>query len=68
MKYVWLILFSTLTNAIFLCCRLLGEFLLPLSNLLPEDLHVVIKFIGREYQAIHACPNYDILYYKENAS
>jgi len=26
-----------------------------------------MKYIGMEYQSIHACPNDDILYYKEHA-
>jgi len=57
-------------NNFFLCCRLLGEFLLPPSNVLPcmyRDLQAIMKDIGMEYQAIHACPNDDILYYKEQA-
>jgi len=62
----------TLTNTTdFLCCRLLGEFLLPPSNVLPRaflDLHAIMKDIGMEYQAIHACPNDYIIYYKEHAS
>ena len=68
MQSVGLILFSTLTNTIFLCCRLLGEFILPPSNVLPrtyQDLHVVMKYVGMEYHVIHACTNDDILYYKE---
>ena len=68
MQYVQLILFSTLTNTIyFLCCILLGEFILPLSNVLPRtyrDLHVIMKDIGMEYQTIHACPIDGIIYYK----
>jgi len=32
-----------------------------------EDLHAFMKDIGLEYQDIHACPNDDILYYKEYA-
>ncbi len=63
---------SALTKSIvFLCCRLLGEFLLPPSNFLPRmyhDLHAIMKYIGMEYQSIHACLNDDILYYKEHLS
>ena len=42
----------TLNNTNFLSCRLLGEFMLPLSNVLPHthgDLHVIMKDIGMEY-------------------
>jgi len=57
-----------LTTYIF-CCRLIGEFLLPPSNILPRsyrELSTVMKDIGMEYQAIHACPNDHIIYYKEH--
>jgi hypothetical protein len=70
MQYVRLIFF-TLTSIDFLCCRLLGEFLLPPSNVLCrtyQDLHAIMKDIGMEYQAIHACPDDHILYYGEHAS
>ena len=53
------LIFFTLTSY-FLCCRLLGEFLLPLSNILPhtyQDLYAIMKDIGMEYQAINTCPN-----------
>ena len=69
MQYVLLILF-TLTSIVFLCCRLLGEFMLPPSNVLPHTyryLHALIKDVGMEYQAIHACPNDEIIYYREHA-
>ena len=45
--------------------------MLPPSIVLPRtyrDLHVIMKDIGMEYQAIHACPNDYILYYKQHAS
>ena len=70
MQYVRLILFA-LTSTYFLCCRLLGGFLLPLSNVLPhtyQDLHAIMKGIGMDYQDIHACSDDHILYYKEHAS
>jgi hypothetical protein len=70
MQYVRLIFFI-LTSIDFLCCRLLGEFLLPPSNVLChtyQDLHAIMKDIGMEYQFIHACPNDHILYYGENVS
>ena len=65
MQYLRLILF-TLT----LCCRLLGDFLLPLSNILPctyRDLHAIMKDIGMEYQTIDACPRDHIIYYGQHA-
>ena len=67
MNNVPLILFI-LTTYIF-CCRLIGEFLLPSSNILPRsyrELSDVMKDIGMEYEAIHACPNDHIKYYKEH--
>ena len=59
----------TLTSCL-LCCRLLGEFLLPLSNILPrtyQDLNAIMKEIGMEYQAIDPCPNDHIIYYGQHA-
>ena len=70
MQYVQLIFF-TLINIDFLCCRLLGEFMLPRSNILCrtyQDLHAIIKYIGMEYQVIHACPDDHIMYYGEHVS
>jgi hypothetical protein len=64
MQYLQL-LFFTLTSY-FLCFRLLGEFLLPLSNILPctyRDLHAIMKDIGMEYQSIDACPDDHIICY-----
>ena len=68
MQYLQLIFF-TLT-IYFLCFRLLGEFLLPSSNILPrtyQDLHAIMKDIGMEYQSIDACPDDDIIYYGQHA-
>jgi hypothetical protein len=53
-----------------LCCRLLGEFLLPSSNILPrtyQGLHAIMKDIGMDYQTIDACPNDHIIYYGQHA-
>jgi hypothetical protein len=64
------LLFFTLT-IYFLCFRLLGEFLLPSSNILPctyRDLHAIMKDIGMEYQSIDACPDDHIIYYGQHAS
>ena len=68
MNNVPLILFI-LTTYIFFFCRLIGEFLLPSSNILPRsyrELTAVMKDIGMEYEAIHACPHDHIIYYKEH--
>ena len=65
MQYVWLILFTIISSTVFLGHILIGDFLLPLSNVLPciyWDLHAIMKYIGMEYQATHACPNDDILH------
>jgi hypothetical protein len=54
-----------------LCYRLLGEFLLPSSNILPRTyrgLHAIMKYIGMDYQTIDACPNDHIIYYGQHAS
>ena len=56
-------MFFTLTNFF---CRLLGEFLLPTSNILPctyRDLSSIMKDISMEYQYFDACPNDNIIYY-----
>jgi hypothetical protein len=53
-----------------LCCRLLGELLLPSSNILPytyRGLHDIMKDIGMDYQTIDACPNDHIIYYGQHA-
>ena len=52
MKYVPLKLFILMTN---FCCRLIGDYLLPPSNVLPcscKELCATIKHIGMEYQSI----------------
>jgi hypothetical protein len=67
MKYLQL-LFFTLT-IYFLCFRLLGEFMLPSSNILPRTyryLHAIMKDIGMEYQSIDACPDDHIIYYGQH--
>ena len=68
MQYLSLIFFKL--TSYFLCCRLLGEFLLPSSNILPytyQDLYAITKDIGMEYQDIYACPNDHIIYYGQHA-
>jgi len=64
------ILYIILTILFFyVCCNsLMAEYLLPPSNILPRtyrDLYAIMKDIGMEYQAIDACPNDHILYYKQ---
>ena len=69
MKYLQL-LFFTLT-IYFLCFRLLGEYMLPSSNILPRTyqyLHAIMKDIGMEYQSIDACLDDHIIYYGQHAS
>jgi hypothetical protein len=64
------LIFFTLTSYL-LCCRLLDEFLLPSSNILPRTyryLHAIMKDIGMDYQTIDACPNDHIIYYGQHAS
>ena len=59
----------TLTSNL-LCCRLLGEFLLPSSNILPRTyryLHAIMKNIGMDSQTIDACPSDHIIYYGQHA-
>ncbi|XP_057868321.2 uncharacterized protein LOC131075496 [Cryptomeria japonica] len=49
--------------------RLIGDFLLPPSNILPRsyrELSAIMKDIGMEYQAIDACPNNHIIYHKQH--
>ena len=51
------------------CCRLLGEFILPPSNNLPrttQEVFLIMKEIGVEYQSIDACPNDHIIYYGQS--
>ena len=69
-KYLQIITFFTLITY-FLCRRLLGEFLLPSSNILPctyRGLHAIMKDIGIDYQTIDACSNDHIIYYGQHAS
>jgi len=69
MQYLRL-LFFTLTSY-FLCFRLLGEFLLPSSNILPltyRDLHAIMKDIGMEYQSIDAFLDDHIIYYGQHVT
>ena len=64
-KYLQIITFFTLITY-FLCRRLLGEFMLPPSNVLCyiyQDLHVIMKDIGMEYKVSHACIDDHIIYY-----
>jgi hypothetical protein len=47
-------------------CRLLGDVLLPASNIFPHtyrEISMIMKEIGMDYQAIDACPNDHIIYY-----
>jgi hypothetical protein len=58
------LIFFTLTSCL-LCCRLLGNFLLPSSNILPHTykyLNSIMKDIGMDYQTIDACHNDHIIY------
>ena len=51
------------------CCRLIGEFLLPPSNILPHSyrkLSTIVNQIGMKYLIIHACINDHILYHKQH--
>ena len=53
------------------CCRLLGEFLLPPSNVLPHtsrEVLLIMEEIGVEYKSIDACTNDHIIYYGQYAS
>ena len=45
------------------------EFLLPPSNILPHtyrDLSAIMKEIGIQYEAIHACPDDHVIYYNKH--
>jgi hypothetical protein len=64
------IIFFTFTSYL-LCCRLLGEFLVPSSNILCHtyrDLHAIMKYIGMDYKTIDSCPNDHIIYYGKHSS
>ena len=71
MKCILLILFIYYINSIFIfiCCSLIDDFLLPLSNILPHtyrDLSPIMKEIGMHYEAIHACPDDHVIYYNQH--
>ena len=71
MKHVSLILFIYCINYFFtlICCSSIAEFLLPPSNILPhtyQDLSVMMKEIGMQYEPIDACPDDHIIYYKKH--
>ena len=69
MDAILLIILFTLTYS-FEFCRLLGQFLLPTSNILPrtyQDIYVIMKEFGMEYQDIDACPNDHIIEYAQYA-
>jgi hypothetical protein len=64
------LIFFTLTSYL-LCYILLGEFLLPSSNILPhtyQGLHAIMKDIGMDYQTIDSFPNDHIIYYGQHTS
>ena len=47
---------------------MIAEFLLPPSNILPRtfrDLSSIMKEIGMQYEAIHACPDTHVVYYNQ---
>ena len=61
-----MVIIFTLTSFC-LCCRLLGEFLLPSLNTLPRtylDLRDIMKAFGMEYNTIDAFPKDYIIYYR----
>ena len=71
MKCISLILFIYYINSIFIFiwCSLIVEFLLPPSNILPHtyrDLSSIMKEIGMNYEAIHACPDDHVIYYNQH--
>ena len=48
---------------------MIAEFLLPPSNILPHtfrDLSSIMKEIGMQYEAIHACHDEHVLYYNQH--
>ena len=64
MQYVQLIFITLISTTFSIICRLLGEFLLLLTNILPHTcryLRVIMKDTGMEYRAIHACSDDHIL-------
>ena len=47
----------------------MAEFLLPPSNTLPRTyryLSSIMKEIGMNYEAVHACLNYHVIYYNQH--
>ena len=47
---------------------MIAEFLLPPSNILPhtyQDLSIIMKEIGMQYEAIHACLDDHVIYYNQ---
>ena len=66
--YWWLILFTLAYSFEFYI--LLGEFLLPMSNILPctyREIYVIMKEFGMEYKVIDVFPNDHIIYYGQYA-
>ena len=64
-----MVIFFTLHHS-FEFCRLLLDFILPTSNILPRtyrEIYVIMKEFGMEYQVIDACPNDHIIYYGQYA-
>ena len=52
-------------------CRLLGHILLPSSNNLPhtyQELTLVMRDLGMEYEAIDTCLNDHIIYYGQHTT
>ena len=48
---------------------MIAEFLLPPSNILPhtyQDLKAIMEEIGMQYEAIHACLDYHVIYYNQH--
>ena len=67
LKYVPLRLFILTTFCCF--CRLIGDYLLPPSNVLPhsyQELCATVKHIGMEYQEIDVYPKDHVIYHKEH--
>ena len=64
-----MVIFFTLHHS-FEFCRLLLDFILPTSNILPRtyrEIYVIMKEFGMEYQDIDACPNDHIIVYAQYA-
>ena len=76
LRYALFVIFNVSIPLLFIiltihicCCRLIGEFLLPPSNILPrsyQELSTIMNQIGTKYQTIHACPNDHVLYHKQH--